>query len=226
MSAIRNLTLLAALCLFAASCATPTYTGGATHAPVKIHTEDPYKKAEIQEAWNIAAHLTRRKLQEVRAKTPETMTAIAYRFQTQDSGDTRTVERVLAQMDQKFHSGKTEIKVFDDEETPRVLLARYSDPEMINAFVVMGGSTIYLKRNPQEQKRVTVLVHEMSHLAAGTQDHGYFNVLDDNTYWSAETNRYQRLPSRLLLNNADTYTAFITRNTPYVQNQNHPWGVY
>ena len=103
----------------------------------------------------------------------------------------------------KRAAGKAEFRGSDDD--PR--------RDSACAFAVQGKfialrSLCYFLRVHQRAHRAAILVHELTHYASGLEDYEYYDIPSGEV--STDVSRgVQIVPSRALLNNADSFALFV-----------------
>lgn len=213
MHRLNRILATALISLLGASCATnpklDTQAPKVTQNQLRVETTNPEMQRWAYYHWNKAAIITRLKLQQVEARDWRAIEEVQQNFGVSDETSIQTVENVLRKMDRKFHNETNTIRFFDNQNVPDVLAQRAGpNSRGVNAYTTLGGNILSVNQDLMHDEPLKMIVHEMTHMAARTSDHAYITLA--RTYWSPESG-HGRLSPEKRLENADTYTAFITQ---------------
>jgi hypothetical protein len=182
------------------------FVGCTQHAPPPNLTGLPLPSHTINMKmyWNSAAKFTYNRLQEVSARDERAIKSIECWFGTSDEQTIQTVEKNLQAMHDAFQAGDVTFRFYITEELPERLQRRF-EGRTITAFHIRNTRDIWINRDyPAFQDAHIKILHEMSHLAAHTHDHGYLRF---RKYMIGKDE--VELTNEQLLENADTYAHFI-----------------
>jgi Lysine-specific metallo-endopeptidase len=167
----------------------------------------------IHKHWSQAIRTVDRKKAKLDAGDPGTLKDVSRVFQTTEPEDIQRISKNLEEISRMMTKSNCEIILFENNETPKALRSLLSENnQKIGAYTFARGKPrIYLNTDiiRQEMKDPRrIFIHEASHLAPGTEDHGYVNIYTLPMSYFLPGKKVT-LTKKQLLNNADTYAYFI-----------------